>query len=113
MKQQMLIEFICVAVATFLLSVLIERFMIPVLKSRKVGQKILEIGPRWHKSKAGTPTMGGIFFIAAIILTMGVLSFFAIDREFLAPLWLTLGMAVLFAAVGFIDDYAKLIKKQN
>ena len=46
MKQQMLIEFIWVAVVTFLLSALIERFMIPVLKSRKVGQKILEIGPR-------------------------------------------------------------------
>ena len=50
MKYQMLIEFIAVVIATFLLSVVAERFLIPVLKSRKVGQKILDIGPRWHKS---------------------------------------------------------------
>ena len=57
--------------------------------------------------------MGGIFFITAILFTVGLLSFFAIDKATLAPLWITLGMATLFAAVGFVDDYAKLIKKQN
>ena len=109
----MLITFILAVLLSFAVTALLEKKFIPFLISRKLNQPIYEIGPRWHKSKAGTPTMGGIFFISAIILTMGVLSFFAIDKEFLAPLWLTLGMAVLFAAVGFIDDYAKLIKKQN
>jgi phospho-N-acetylmuramoyl-pentapeptide-transferase len=109
----MLITFIPAVLLSFAVTALLAKKFIPFLISRKLNQPIYEIGPRWHKSKAGTPTMGGIFFIAAIILTMGVLSFFAIDKEFLAPLWLTLGMAVLFAAVGFIDDYAKLIKKQN
>jgi phospho-N-acetylmuramoyl-pentapeptide-transferase len=109
----MLITFILAVLLSFAVTALLAKKFIPFLISRKLNQPIYEIGPRWHKSKAGTPTMGGIFFIAAIILTMGVLSFFAIDKEFLAPLWLTLGMAVLFAAVGFIDDYAKLIKKQN
>lgn len=109
----MLITFILAVLLSFAVTALLAKKFIPFLISRKLNQPIYEIGPRWHKSKAGTPTMGGIFFIAAIVLTMGVLSFFAIDKEFLAPLWLTLGMAVLFAAVGFIDDYAKLIKKQN
>lgn len=109
----MLITFILAVLLSFAVTALLAKKFIPFLISRKLNQPIYEIGPRWHKSKAGTPTMGGIFFISAIILTMGVLSFFAIDKEFLAPLWLTLGMAVLFAAVGFIDDYAKLIKKQN
>jgi phospho-N-acetylmuramoyl-pentapeptide-transferase len=57
--------------------------------------------------------MGGIFFITAILLTVAVLSFFAIPKDALIPVWITLGMAVLFAGVGFVDDYAKLIKKQN
>ena len=55
-------------VLTFAATAVISRFLIPVLKSRKMGQKILEIGPRWHKSKEGTPTMGGLAFILPIIL---------------------------------------------
>ena len=62
------ILFIAALLVTFLVTVLVSRKLIPVLKSRKMGQKILEIGPRWHKSKEGTPTMGGIAFIAAILL---------------------------------------------
>ena len=50
---------------TFALTALITRAIIPKLKSIKLGQKILDIGPRWHKSKEGTPTMGGIAFILA------------------------------------------------
>ena len=46
-------------------TVLISRRLIPFLKSKKMGQKILDIGPRWHKSKEGTPTMGGVACIAA------------------------------------------------
>ena len=57
--------------------------------------------------------MGGIFFITAILITVAVLSFFAIDKDVLLPVWITLIMATLFAAVGFVDDHAKLIKKQN
>ena len=66
------IEFIVVALAIFLLTVLLERLIIPILKSHKVGQRILEIGPRWHENKAGTPTMGGICFIMAILIIMAV-----------------------------------------
>ncbi len=109
----MLLYFILAVLLSFALTVIFGKYVIPFLISRKLNQPIYEIGPRWHKSKAGTPTMGGIFFIAAIVITTVVFSFFAIDGESLIPVWLTLGMALLFAAVGFIDDYAKLIKKQN
>ena len=54
----------------FTITVLIERKLIPVLKSYKVGQKILEIGPRWHKGKEGTPIMGGLAFAAATLVVM-------------------------------------------
>lgn len=109
----MLLHFILAVLISFVLTAVLGKFVIPVLMRLKLNQPIYEIGPRWHKSKAGTPTMGGIFFIAAITLTVGILSFFAIEKDALIPLWLTLGMALLFAAVGFVDDYAKLVKKQN
>ena len=109
----MLIFFILAVLLSFTLTALLSKKFIPFLISKKMNQPIYEMGPRWHKSKAGTPTMGGIFFISAILLTVAVLSFFAIDKNALAPVWITLGMATLFACVGFIDDRAKLLKKQN
>ncbi len=109
----MVLNFTISVLVSFLTTALLAKKFIPTLISKKMGQPILEIGPRWHKSKEGTPTMGGIFFIAAILLTTGVLSFFAIDQDALIPVWLTVGMATLFASIGFIDDYTKLIKKQN
>lgn len=109
----MLLFFILSVLLSFAATAILSKKYIPVLISKKMNQPIYEIGPRWHKSKAGTPTMGGIFFISAILLTMAILSFFAIDKNMIVPLWITLAMATLFAAVGLIDDYAKLIKKQN
>ena len=109
----MLLFFILSVLLSFAVTVILSKKYIPVLISKKMNQPIYEIGPRWHKSKAGTPTMGGIFFISAILITMAVLSFFAVDKEMLLPLWITLAMATLFAGVGLVDDYAKLIKKQN
>lgn len=107
----MLIEFIVVILATFLLSVVIERFVIPILKSKKVGQRILEIGPRWHMSKSGTPTMGGICFILAMVAVSAVA--LIINQEEAVPFVLTMGLGLLNAMIGFVDDYTKLIKKQN
>ena len=50
------------------LSAVIGRFLIPVLRALKAGQSIREVGPTWHNSKAGTPMMGGLMFIFAVIL---------------------------------------------
>jgi len=101
---------------SFLLTVLLALKIIPKLKSLKIGQKILEIGPRWHKSKEGTPTMGGIIFIIAIVITLAVIVPIAVKIEVIddfLPLILTLAYALLCAAIGFIDDFAKIRKKQN
>ncbi len=55
------------AIAAFLITAVSGKFLIPYLRRLKYGQTILEIGPRWHKSKQGTPTMGGIMFIIGIL----------------------------------------------
>ena len=109
----MLKVFILSVVLTLILTVLFSKKFIPALISRKMGQPILAIGPRWHKSKEGTPTMGGLFFIAAIFIVGILFSFFVFPKEDLPRVWITLGMAAAFGAVGFIDDRAKLLKKQN
>ncbi|MBE6560533.1 MAG: phospho-N-acetylmuramoyl-pentapeptide-transferase [Ruminococcaceae bacterium] len=103
-------------VLTFVLTVCILRPLIPFLKSKKMGQKILEIGPRWHKNKEGTPMMGGLAFIAASVAVLfASLIFMALTSEMttLLPAALVVGYGVLNALIGFIDDSAKLRKKQN
>ena len=110
------ILFAVVALLTFLITVLISKKLIPALASRKMGQKILDIGPRWHKSKEGTPTMGGIcFIIPTLVVSLAIFVYAAIDGEVknLVPLALTLLLGVMNALIGFVDDYTKLIKKQN
>ena len=112
----MFFEFISVALAIFIITVILERLIIPILKSHKVGQRILEIGPRWHSDKAGTPTMGGICFIMAILVVMTVVAIITAVQgkaKDLIPLALALGLATLNGIIGFFDDYTKLVKKQN
>ena len=103
---------------TFCFTVLISRRLIPRLKSLKIGQKILEIGPRWHKNKEDTPTMGGLAFLFAVLLSAGLLTgavflFFPERRPSLIRLWLTLFLAVGSGLVGLVDDWHKITKKQN
>ena len=111
MKNEMLIEFLVVLFCTFALTAVISHFLIPVLKSKKMGQKILEIGPRWHKSKEGTPTMGGIAFIAAMVLT--VEAALMINNKELGTVIPVMALALMNGFIGVIDDRAKLMKKQN
>lgn len=113
---QIIIEYAAILISVFVLSAVILRFLIPVLKSKKVGQKILEIGPRWHKSKEGTPTMGGAAFIIAILVSVCVFSVAALimgNAAQLLPLAFTLGLATVNGLIGFIDDRCKLLKKEN
>ena len=112
----MAMEFLVSFIGVFIITVLLLKWLIPVLKSKKVGQKILEIGPRWHKSKEGTPTMGGIAFILAVLLVMCAISVYSAisgNSARLIPLALTLGLSVINGLVGFIDDRCKLLKKAN
>ena len=66
----MVIKFLIALAVCFICTAVLARIFIPVLKSYKIGQKIREIGPRWHKSKEGTPIMGGIFFAVPVIIMM-------------------------------------------
>lgn len=116
MYKRLIIEFIIALGASFLVTVLLGRWIIPILKDKKMGQIIREEGPSWHQTKAGTPTMGGICFIMAILLVCaGFTVFYALrsEQSTLIPLALTLALGVFNGMVGFVDDYCKLIKKQN
>ena len=66
--------YLIIATSAFCLTAVAERILIPIFRSKKMGQKILDIGPRWHKNKEGTPTMGGIMFIPVIALVAILLS---------------------------------------
>ena len=62
---------ICLSfVVSLVITAVLLKVFIPVLRKVKLGQKILEIGPNWHKSKEGTPTMGGSFFITGIAVSV-------------------------------------------
>ena len=103
-------------VLVFVLTVAALRLLIPKLRSMKMGQKILDIGPRWHKSKEGTPTMGGIAFAVPVtVVTAAALALaptLGINVP-TAPVLLTLLLAVGNGAIGVIDDLTKFRKKQN
>ena len=110
------IMFAAALILTFGVTVLVSRKLIPILKSHKMGQTILEIGPRWHKNKEGTPTMGGIAFIIASVITgiAGCAYIGARDGiRATLPLVFTLMLGVCGGFIGCIDDLAKLKKKQN
>ena len=114
--KELIITFVLVTLGVFALTALAERILIPILRSHKAGQKILDIGPRWHKSKEGTPIMGGIGFILAILVVVAVFFIYVgVKKEApkYIPLALTVAFAVAHGAIGFVDDYCKLIKKQN
>ncbi len=90
------------------------KFLIPVLKSKKMGQKILDIGPRWHKDKEGTPTMGGIAFIfvfCAVALTVWAVFFRQSEKSYV--FLLSVAYSVLCGLIGVSDDICKLKKSQN
>lgn len=109
MYLNLIISTVSVIIAT---GVLLYIF-IPKLKSMKMGQPILEIGPRWHKSKEGTPTMGGLFFIIPIVLSAAVVSLVNPSMLDLPRLWITVVTSCLFGLIGIVDDMAKLRKKEN
>ena len=82
-------------------------FFIPELHKLKFGQSIREEGPKSHQAKSGTPTMGGIMMILAI--TVAVLCAAPVHAGVLLALFVMLGHFV----IGFIDDYLKVVRKQN
>lgn len=103
MEQNYLIYLLEAVVTTIVLGTI----AIPLLKKLKARQSVREEGPKSHRSKNGTPTMGGIFMILSAVL---VLLFNKIlDPVVLWLLFLTLGHGIL----GFLDDFIKAEKKRN
>ena len=97
---------------SFLLTVAAGRVILPLLRKRRAAQPILEIGPAWHLSKKGTPTLGGIFFILAVTVTL-LLYAAAVRGEMAASLCLLVAFALLSGAIGLLDDIRKLTKREN
>ena len=88
------------------------QILVPLLRKWKAGQSIREDGPTWHMSKQGTPTMGGLMFIAAVVVVVLVLNGPAILAGDLTSVFVLL-LALVFGLIGFVDDYAKIKKKEN
>ena len=112
----MTVIYVAVAALVFVATVIALRLLIPKLRSMKMGQKILDIGPRWHKSKEGTPTMGGLAFaIPTVVVTVAAMLFlhFSGKSTTVLPLLLTLLLAVGNGIIGVIDDLTKFKKQQN
>jgi phospho-N-acetylmuramoyl-pentapeptide-transferase len=82
--------------------------MIAKLRLYQVGQSIREDGPKSHLSKAGTPTMGGALIVVAIILS--TLLWANLENRFV---WVTLGVLTLFAVIGWVDDWRKVVQKDS
>jgi len=92
-----------------LVSLLAGPFLIPVLRTLKFGQSIRADGPKRHLAKAGTPTIGGLIFLIGI--TAGVLM---IAEKPYSPGIITMLLVTLgFGLLGFLDDFLKVIRKQN
>ena len=99
-------------IVSFAASAVMGLIAVPALRKLKAGQSIREDGPKWHMSKQGTPMMGGIIFIFGIAVTcftVGMPRLRAGDLTHLLPL----ALGLIFAVIGFIDDFEKLRHKQN
>ncbi len=105
--------------AALLVTALIGFLLVPLLHRLKFGQTINEIGPVWHKGKQGTPTMGGLLFIIGSTVGLAVayplLAGVSTDADPMAGGVVLLGLftALAFGFVGFVDDFLKVVRKQN
>ena len=99
-------------VISFVLTLILGRFVLAELRRLKAGQEIRKEGPQWHAGKAGTPTMGGIMFIIGTGITVFVLGWKQMLSGEFAHLYVYL-FALVFGLIGFVDDYRKVRQHQN
>lgn len=97
--------------ASFALTAILAPLFIPYLRKMKFGQSIREEGPESHMKKAGTPTMGGLIFMTAIVISTLAISFYT--DLFTTQTLVLLLVFVGFGAVGFLDDFIKVVMKRN
>lgn len=96
------------ALTALLISFILGPWLIDRMTQIKLGQYIRQEGPQSHMKKAGTPTMGGILIVLAILIPT------LLWADIFNPyIWIVLFVTSSYAAIGFVDDYRKLAKKQN
>ena len=91
-----------------LIALIIGPYVIEKLHEFQIGQYIREEGPKDHQKKAGTPTMGGVLICIAILLPTFLWA--DLSNPFV---WLVMGSLLAFGAIGFTDDYIKVVKRRN
>ena len=96
------------SLTALVLSLLLGPWMIERLRAMQVKQYIREEGPKAHQAKAGTPTMGGVLIVAAIVIPTLL---WADLRN--AHVLIALAATLAFGAIGFVDDYSKVVRKHN
>lgn len=96
------------AITALLISLILGGPVIRKLAELKFGQEIREEGPASHQEKRGTPTMGGVLIIGSVFLSTILWA-----RPDNLYLWIALGATTLFAAIGFADDWIKIVKKRS
>jgi len=97
--------------AAFLLTVILMPLFIPLLRRMKFGQSIREEGPESHMKKTGTPTMGGLVYLIAIIVTVLLVALFT--EGLTADIMILLLVLFGFGLIGFLDDFIKVVLKRN
>ena len=104
------VTFRCVfaSLTALLIGLLIGPFVIDRLRQFQIGQYIREEGPHSHQKKGGTPTMGGVLICISILVP--TLLWSNLSNLYV---WLVVFATTAFAAIGFADDYIKVVKKQN
>lgn len=92
----------------FFICFILGPWVIKQLRKLQIGQYIRECGPETHKTKGGTPTMGGLMIIGSVLISS--ILWADITNPFI---WITLFTLVIYGAIGFADDYIKVVKKNN
>jgi len=99
---------ICGAITSFILVYFLMPFFIRYMRKKQFGQIIRDEGPAHHKVKTGTPTMGGIIIVSAIILST---LFWCNPSNYL--IWIVIFILFSFSFIGFLDDFLKIKRKKN
>ena len=103
----MINDSIIASLISFFVCIIICPYFIPILHKLKFGQQVRTDGPSAHLKKSGTPTMGGIMIIIAIVIAS--LPYILKYQKIMPVLLIT----IAFALIGFLDDYLKVVKKQS
>ena len=107
----MTIKLMCAFILSFLFATGFGKYYIPWLRRQKANQEI-KSEVEWHKSKAGTPTMGGVMFILGVLLSLLTIGFPSMMQGRFVHLFVFL-FALVFGAIGFLDDWEKIKNSQN